>query len=377
MKKINRFVRIVCLGGLIGTVQSAEPANPNAQILRNHLNRAVNPAVNILFDVRYQDADHSDQVFSQMSAVDLLVVNVQDWQVAGSVPGQVRLTLEAFIVPIARDAGVLRADLYLQSRSTFFNLQGIELNNEITDRFQKALTFNRDDIIQIKLHEIWPSIFDHQSIILARLSGVPHVSLQPLPPESSLIVKPVFSLGDSVSAVAGGENEYTTKSEQELDREFSWMEYLTTKQDKRQYKKLSLAEKQSFLTDFWLKHDQNPATAENEFKQEYLQRAKTAVDAFSSPNFPGIKGDRGRVMMLYGYPDEVERSTEPLMRMEVWRYYHVQGRVIFVFVDRANTGAMLLVHSTARGEVAGFGWDKNDFFPVGSTTLIDYRRGQR
>ena len=72
----------------------------------------------------------------------------------------------------------------------------------------------------------------------------------------------------------------------------------------------------------------------------------------------GWKTDRGRVYLIYGGPDEIERfpneiETRPY---EIWHYESVEGGVIFVFADITGFGSYQLVHSTKRGELRDDSW---------------------
>ena len=73
---------------------------------------------------------------------------------------------------------------------------------------------------------------------------------------------------------------------------------------------------------------------------------------------PGWRTDRGRVYIIYGPPDEVERYpySENMKPYEIWHYYNLQGGVIFVFGDRTGFGSYELLHSTLVGEIKNEEW---------------------
>ena len=93
---------------------------------------------------------------------------------------------------------------------------------------------------------------------------------------------------------------------------------------------------------FWRKRDPTPGTGRNERMEEYYYRIDYANRKFG--NFaPGWKTDRGQVLILHGYPEDVKRQTfsfdaEP---WEVWYYYRI-GRQ-FIFVDKTGFGDYELV----------------------------------
>ncbi|MGQ9561831.1 MAG: GWxTD domain-containing protein [Candidatus Oleimicrobiaceae bacterium] len=152
---------------------------------------------------------------------------------------------------------------------------------------------------------------------------------------------------------------YNVMSERELDHEFEVTRYINTAGDRATWKKLNLAGKRNFLRDFWARMDQTPGTPENEFKQDYLARVAEANAVFKGLR-EGWKTDRGRILLQYGRPDEIERfpfSAEN-KAYHIWHYYSIQGGVMFIFVDKREMGDFELVHSTARGELFDADWQR-------------------
>ena len=93
---------------------------------------------------------------------------------------------------------------------------------------------------------------------------------------------------------------------------------------------------------FWKKRDPTPGTGRNERMEEYYYRIDYANRKFGNV-IPGWKTDRGHVLILHGYPDDIKRQTfsfgaEP---WEVWYYYRI-GRQ-FIFVDKTGFGDYELV----------------------------------
>jgi len=154
-------------------------------------------------------------------------------------------------------------------------------------------------------------------------------------------------------------DRYNVMSEKELDHEFEVTRYINTAEDRATWKKLNVAGKRNFLREFWARMDQTPGTPENEFKQDYLARVAEANAVFKGLR-EGWKTDRGRILLQYGRPDEIERfpfSAEN-KAYHIWHYYSIQGGVMFVFVDKREMGDFELVHSTARGELFDADWQR-------------------
>jgi len=175
-----------------------------------------------------------------------------------------------------------------------------------------------------------------------------------------------LAMSDSVAdararkrAEAAYERVYQEMSEEQINEEFGAASYIATGEEKRVFKKLDFKGKQAFMVEFWKKRDKTPETTKNEFRDHYLALVNTANQQFREMKH-GWRTDRGRVLLLYGVPDEIERfpysaENRPYV---IWKYFSIQGGVIFVFVDKRELGRYELVHSTARGELNDPEWQR-------------------
>lgn len=145
---------------------------------------------------------------------------------------------------------------------------------------------------------------------------------------------------------------HSSMSEEELDREFKWARWESDESEKNQYEALRGVEaKRKFLTEFWRKRPVGK-------REEYLHRVAVANRQFNVLGIEGYRTDRGRVHIMYGPADDIDRhpnesGTRPY---EIWSYNNIQGGVIFVFVLRQNGGDYELVHSTHRNELHDENW---------------------
>ncbi len=155
------------------------------------------------------------------------------------------------------------------------------------------------------------------------------------------------------------DSRYDVMTEAQIDKEFETTKYIVTKDEKNTYKKLDLVGKKQFIKEFWIKRDQDPSTRKNEYREKYLASVE-----YANKNFGGFqdgwKSDRGRILLIYGEPDEIERSpfsneTKPY---QIWKYYSIQGGVEFIFADKRSFGNFELVHSSARGELNDPSWER-------------------
>ena len=150
-------------------------------------------------------------------------------------------------------------------------------------------------------------------------------------------------------------------SDEELDDLFSKSRYLATPNETNQYSKLSNEEgKREFLHQFWETRDNNPNDYRNEFFLSYLKRIDESNLRYHALGREGWETDRGRVYLMYGDPNEIERypnetETRPY---EIWSYHELEGGVYFIFADITGFSDYQLVHSTKRGELRDDNWQR-------------------
>jgi len=159
--------------------------------------------------------------------------------------------------------------------------------------------------------------------------------------------------------VSAKQDKYKTKTEkdfsffwttvpgtiEDIDLALEQMSYIIQSDSLKKYRKAPLEEKQAFFKRFWNERDPNPATAVNELMNEYYKRVNYANRNFSAFRQDGWLTDRGRILIKFGFPDDIERypfemGTRPY---EIWRYYAL--RKTFLFEDRTGFGDYRLHHA--------------------------------
>jgi len=162
-----------------------------------------------------------------------------------------------------------------------------------------------------------------------------------------------FQVLKPVSAEAGTAEASQTLIAEDIKREVKIIQYIISKEEQRVFKDLNLEGKGKFLEEFWKRKDPNPETSVNEFREEYMRRFEEANRLFSEGKREGWKSDFGRVFIVYGKPDDVERHANEidLKPYEVWYYFNIEGGIQFVFGDLDGMDVYSLIHSTARNEV--------------------------
>ena len=107
------------------------------------------------------------------------------------------------------------------------------------------------------------------------------------------------------------------------------------------------AERDQFMEQFWMRRNPAPGSSENKVKEEHYRRIAFANAHFAAANTPGWKTDRGRMIIVYGKPDEINSypngsgSTQPI---DSWRYHSIRENgverkdVVMTFVDTCRCG---------------------------------------
>ncbi len=115
-----------------------------------------------------------------------------------------------------------------------------------------------------------------------------------------------------------------------------------------------------YLDQFWRAQDMEPTTKANEKRLELISRYEYVNSNYSTlPRAgDGWRTDRGRIYMVYGPPEERDRSMFPELEWpyEIWFYYSLRKSPLFVFQDDRNNGEYKMVHSNVDGERYSSRW---------------------
>ena len=172
----------------------------------------------------------------------------------------------------------------------------------------------------------------------------------------SCVIAACLVAGASAQAQRGSESK-TSHYAERLNRD---VVYIITDDERAVFKKLGTPEeKDAFIEQFWLRRDPNPATPENEFKEEHYRRIAYANEHFKS-GIDGWETDRGRFYIMYGPPTSLEtfpsgglyerRSSEgggttATYAFERWYYREIPGAgsgIELEFVDPTQSGEFRL-----------------------------------
>jgi GWxTD domain-containing protein len=138
------------------------------------------------------------------------------------------------------------------------------------------------------------------------------------------------------------------------DSFYDMTRFIMTKAEKEIYRHLPDSEaREEFIEEFWLKRDPSPDTGDNENKFEYEKRIEFANKWFKEkPTGRGWDSDRGRILLMLGFPDErnTHVTTHPgttwQVSYEIWRYYGHE--LILRFIDEKGFGQYNMEYWPAR-----------------------------
>ena len=136
----------------------------------------------------------------------------------------------------------------------------------------------------------------------------------------------------------------------DAERRIEEMRWILDRQERELLESLeSEDDRAAFYDEFW--------AASPEQRRQFELRCEEA-ERFGNQFTAGWRTDRGRVTIVYGSPDDVERETfsTDALPHEIW--YYDSGNEQFVFVDRTGDGVYEQIHSTVDGEVSYDDWEE-------------------
>lgn len=178
-----------------------------------------------------------------------------------------------------------------------------------------------------------------------------------------------------ISGGFGHDTAQEAKKEPLSEWSKQWLEevvpYIITEAEKSVFLSLPNEEERGkFIQSFWKKKDPDPSTAENEFKIAYYKRIAIANKLFSVGKKDGWRTDRGKIFILLGPPQEVQRDFTPTGSnvsvyhgtKEIWNYWGIENprlpyNLEIVFIDRFGLGDYVLEQSLSMGQYGRTAYD--------------------
>ncbi|MCS7073517.1 MAG: GWxTD domain-containing protein [Bacteroidia bacterium] len=150
-------------------------------------------------------------------------------------------------------------------------------------------------------------------------------------------------------------------NETELTNYIQTLRYISTPTEASFAQSLSsFDEKKKFFYHFWEKRQENKLAPGKEWRDYHL-KIKYANEHFRSSLRQGWETDRGRVLLTYGLPNDIQNYPGEMDKhpYTIWTYNKlgVQSQVLFVFYDPdLSTNEYPLLHSTKYGEYNNQRW---------------------
>ncbi len=154
---------------------------------------------------------------------------------------------------------------------------------------------------------------------------------------------------------------FLTKTEEDLNQEFAYATYLTESEEEDIFEELNLEGKRNFLASFWGVKNRSYEIDNQTFRTNYLERVMLATQRYSYAGKEGWRTARGRILLVYGIPDDIEKfyGGPDTKQHETWTYHSLEGGSIFIFLDMSGYGNYQLVHSTVSSEIHDMNWEVN------------------
>ena len=117
--------------------------------------------------------------------------------------------------------------------------------------------------------------------------------------------KTMIAVAISIAAVSA----FAQLSPQNSDFAKGPAQFLMTSEEQAKWKTIKTdADASAFIDLFWAKRDPSPATPRNEFKENFDAAVKYADEKFTAGRTRGAVSDRGKILILFGAPKNVQVS---------------------------------------------------------------------
>ncbi len=106
----------------------------------------------------------------------------------------------------------------------------------------------------------------------------------------------------------------------------------------------TLAEKKKWFNRFWQEYSPASDSLKNPVEEEYFRRVRFAIRQFDEGDI-GWRTDRGKTYILYGPPNDIQKSMDSMMRnMEIWVYNNIEKQFLFVDITGSGTYRLMRVY---------------------------------
>lgn len=346
------------------------------------------------------DLNVKDFISSKMQLSDIqLSQHISQYDSTTNMYSQKYIKSELVVLPLPTDAyvgtsPVLYAFTEIYNLKSTFKLDSFQIKYIILDNtkkevfdvvYQRPIVSNDQiDVLQLPVDVLNSGVYFLKQILPITRNGII---------DSLVNLKKFYLLNPDLPAEQSTllsedemflRSEFSTISEKRIDDMFAMTKFVASVNEVDTYTQLtSLSAKQKFLYRFWSQRDPNPATQVNERYEEFKKAVDYAKRNYkSSLNPQGWNSDRGKILLKYGFPTQIDRKyfssrmdSVQTYPYEIWYYDNIQGGAIFAFVDMRGLENFAQVHSTALGEVNQPNWFNLYAVKHNSDTEINKTKG--
>ena len=299
----------------------------------------------------------------EVRAYDMLDLDISDIEIASYVgyTGNVNKFTKLNIYDVVPQANP-EFDKYMGTFYTYFEVYKLTpggkytLKSSIRDLDDEIVLENKEvesispgmyDVVidYMDIREIPSGIYNYHVIIQDETSG-----------EITEADKQIYMIQETEMDILVYD-EYAMFDEAGLDSIFIILKPLMTQTEIKNFRNSRIEGKRHLFVDFWKKRDTDMTTVVNEYYIEIMARIRYAQENFTYMH-KGASSDRGRVLLKYGYPTEIQRSDIGgyTKDHEIWLYEGMRGDIQFVFCDTRGRGYLELIHSNMEGEIYNAQW---------------------
>ncbi len=157
-------------------------------------------------------------------------------------------------------------------------------------------------------------------------------------------------------------DEVFNLDDEELDYYLNTLYLISTPTEAEFAKSLStIDQKKNFFVNFWARRRKSSSDSPGKPFIAHKNRIEYGNDHFKAAHLEGWRTDRGRIFLVNGPPNDIERfpSSNTNYPYEVWRYDKIktQSNVMFVFYNpNLAVDEYMLLHSNLLGEISNPRW---------------------
>ena len=288
--------------------------------------------------------------YSDWSTSDLLFVN----SIESSPSNDKEAVINTKLIPSpSRRFGLLNPKLYF-----YYEIYGI--NSSVNGLLADYTITDENNSVERELHDVNIEVKNSTATVLHGIN-------------ISNLKSGIYKLNIKIRGSDGSNNLYLSRmfeiiqadafsnslilSNEEIEQFETILSYLDTPDKLSFFRKLNTSAKAEYILQYWKNLDPTPDTKDNEHLNSIQKRFSYASKNFSWGDKKGWETERGRILIKYGIPDEIDRHyfDENNKPYEIW-YYRTNRELYYVFGDVNANGNFILLDSNKENEISNPSW---------------------